>query len=364
MDKKTILIGADIVPTEVNAHLFEGGDARTLLGDELLEIFKSADFRIFNLEVPLSDIREPILKSGPNLAASEKCINGYKALSVNLLAVANNHTLDQGKRAFADTLRVLRENGIPYVGGGECEEEVKRPFVFELSGMKFGVINFCEHEFSWFSDYGIGANGFDPLYSLDEVAALKESCDYVIALYHGGREHYRYPSPELQRICRRIAEKGADLVICQHTHCVGARENWADCEIVYGQGNAIFTKENVGDDCWNTGMLIRLTVSSNGVSVDYIPTERTALGAKLSHDPSILRGFEERSAEISTPGFVKERYLKLVSENEEGVRMHFSYFAECLGESTKRAAAARNIINCAPHREMLVTYLTELHGLK
>ena len=363
MSKKSIIIGADIVPTAPNAHLFEAADTTALLGEELRDILASADYRIFNLEVPLSDIREPILKTGPNLSASAACVAGYKAMGIDLLCLANNHTLDQGKAAFADTVRVLDEAGIAHVGGGLTEEEVRAPHVFELGGVKFGVINFCEHEFSWFADYGIGANGFDPLYSLDEVSSLKEKCDYVIALYHGGREHYRYPSPELRRICRRIAEKGADLVICQHTHCVGAGEMWAGSEIIYGQGNMIFTKEGVAD-CWDTSFIVKLTVEDGKVRAKYIPIERTELGTKLSSDPSILGGFEERSREIKEEGFVEKKYLELVESLGETVRNHLSYFADAHIPFTKHGAGARNLINCAPHRELLVTYLTETHGLK
>ena len=366
MGKKTILIGADIVPTLSNIALFEAGDARSILTGGLYELFCETDYKIFNLECPLSDISEPILKSGPNLKASAASINGYKAMGIDLLCLANNHTLDQGKAAFADTLKVVSGAGISYVGGGLTEEEVRKPHTFELGGVKFGVINFCEHEFSWFDDYGIGANGFDPLYSLDEVSSLKSECDYVIALYHGGREHYRYPSPELQRICRRIAEKGADLVVCQHTHCVGAGERWAGSEIVYGQGNTVFTKVDGASvpDCWNTSVLIRLSVEGGRVTSELIPIERTECGAMISSDPSILAGYLERSEEIKAPGAVKDIYVKFVLENKQTAIEHFGFFASATDQGTRRGAACRNVINCAPHREMMVTYLTELHGLK
>lgn len=367
MSKKTILIGADIVPTKNNEAFFEAGEADKILTGGLYEVFMDADYKIFNLECPLSDISEPILKSGPNLMASRKAVRGYKAMGIDLLCLANNHTLDQGKAAFADTVANLKEQDISYIGGGLTYDEVHKPHIFTLGGVKFGVINFCEHEFSWFDDYGIGANGFDPLYSLDEVAELKAECDYVIALYHGGREHYRYPSPELQRVCRRIAEKGADLVVCQHTHCVGAGESYKGSEIIYGQGNAVFTKvgENPVHECWNTSLLIKLFVEDGKVTREFIPIERTDFGAALSFDSSILDGYLKRSEEIKAPGAVKKIYLDYVDrEFSETAIEHLGYFSEATVQGTRRGAACRNIINCAPHRELLVTYLTELHGLK
>ncbi len=57
-----ILIGADLVPTEKNIAEFKKGDAEFLVGSELLSILRDADFRIFNMEVPLTDKAAPIKK--------------------------------------------------------------------------------------------------------------------------------------------------------------------------------------------------------------------------------------------------------------------------------------------------------------
>jgi len=50
------------VPTKSNAKLFASGDAETLLGKELSNILAEADYRIFNLETPLTDGESPIAK--------------------------------------------------------------------------------------------------------------------------------------------------------------------------------------------------------------------------------------------------------------------------------------------------------------
>lgn len=74
-----IIIGADLVPTKSNIELFEKGDVNTLLGNDLVDIIHSADYRIFNLEVPLVNESSPIKKCGPNLIATTKCVSAYKA---------------------------------------------------------------------------------------------------------------------------------------------------------------------------------------------------------------------------------------------------------------------------------------------
>lgn len=100
---------------------------------------------------------------------------------------------------------------------------------------------------------------------------MKKQCDIAIVLYHGGKEHYRYPSPNLQRICRKIVDKGADLVICQHSHCIGCEEKWNSGVIVYGQGNFLF--DNSNSEFWKTGLLVVLDFDKTmkQTSVSYVP---------------------------------------------------------------------------------------------
>ena len=68
----SILIGADIVPTKSNYELFENADVNSLIGSELVDVLAGADFRIFNLEVPLADASTPIEKGGHNMIAPDR----------------------------------------------------------------------------------------------------------------------------------------------------------------------------------------------------------------------------------------------------------------------------------------------------
>lgn len=219
-----ILIGADCVPTKSNKEFFESGDAKTLLGEELNSILQNADYRIFNLEIPLTDREYPIPKCGPNLIAPTKCVAGYKAMNVDLMTLANNHILDQDQKGLESTCKTLDAVGIAYTGVEQTPEEATEPYIFECDGKRIGVYACAEHEFSIVTEYSAGANPVDLQETPDHIVALKAECDYVIVLYHGGKEQYRYPSPNLQKVCRKLVEKGADLVVCQHSHCIGCEE--------------------------------------------------------------------------------------------------------------------------------------------
>lgn len=367
----SIIIGADIVPVASNITYFEKGETCHLIGKELKEILVNTDYRIFNLEVPLTDVLSPIRKHGPVLAASSKSVIGLKALGIDLLTLANNHILDQGVGGLKSTIQILDNECIEHVGAGKNINEARKPYYFEVKGKRFGVYACAEHEFSIASEDKCGANPFDPLESLDHVEIMKESCDYAIVLYHGGKEHYRYPSPNLQKVCRKLVEKGADLVVCQHSHCIGCKEEYGQGTIIYGQGNFWF--DHCDNEYWKTSLLIEI---KDDISLKYIPIIKDDERVRLSSEKeskAIIEAFEHRSREIKKKGFVENNYKEF---SEKMKRDYVLYF---LGLSNnfvfraankisgyrlqnviinrtvqKRGLGIRNYIECEAHRELLL----------
>jgi len=366
-----IIIGADVVPTASNLDAFINGDSIGIVGEKATEWLDSADYRIYNLETPLCDNAAPIDKNGPHLMAPTAAIKGYKALKADLLSMANNHILDQGEQGVISTFKAVDEAGIARLGCG-CAEDAAKPYIIERDGEKIGIYSCAEHEFSIANKDRMGANPFEPLECPDRVAALKEKCDYVIVLYHGGREFYRYPLPQLQKNCRKLVEKGADLVICQHTHCVGCAEDYLNGKIIYGQGNFVFDRKS--DEYWNTSLLVKVDTKSK--AVEYLPLSKangTLKAAEGDEAAAIIAGFESRSDEIKDEDFVAARLKKEAKAND-------LYLARSLAGNTlfqkvlskvapkllkkmllKKAKRlkALNLIACESHREVLISALED-----
>ncbi|NLD47236.1 MAG: CapA family protein [Clostridiaceae bacterium] len=372
MAKLNILIGGDLVPTKSNFALVNTANTAELLGDDFLDILKQADFRVFNLEVPLSDREAPIRKCGPNLIAPTSTINGIKKIQTDLLTLANNHILDQGEQGLHSTIKVLQDNNIDYVGAGANLNEAAQPFIYESNGMRVGFYACAEHEFTIATKHSPGANPFDPLDSLDHISELKDKCQYVIVLYHGGKEHYRYPSPYLQKVCRRIIDKGADLVVCQHSHCIGAFENYNESTIVYGQGNFLFDYSE--SEFWQTSLLLNVILTDGSMSIEYIPIVKQGRGIRLAdkqHSEEILRDFYKRSDQILNENFIQQEYDKFAAEMLEGYLKAFhgnNLLFRVLNKlcrhklitklySDKSLTIIQNFVECEAHRELVLAGL-------
>lgn len=369
-----IIIGADLVPTKSNEELFASGNAEVLVGKELLELLSASDtYSVFNLETPLCDFTNPILKNGPNLSAPTSTISGYTALGVKLLTLANNHILDQGEQGLESTLHTLKINNIPYLGVGKDLEEAIKPYIFDFSNRKVGIYACVEHEFSVSTDKKMGANPFEPLETFEHIEVLKEKCDYVIVLYHGGKEHYRYPSPNLQKVCRKLVDKGADLVVCQHSHCVGCEEKYGNGTIVYGQGNFLFDHNE--SEFWQTSLLV--DISSN-FEITYIPLVKCGNKVRVANAEvaeEIMNGFSARSEEIKCSEFVSKEYARFAEDKIDNYLISFSTIRyksllfRVLNKLTgyrlgkyvvnkkykkHKLLALQNYIECEAHRELLL----------
>lgn len=364
-----ILIAGDLVPTQSNINLFNKADVNSLLGEDLLAIWKSADIRIFNLEVPLTDKENPIDKCGPNLIAPTSTIEGIKALDPTIITLANNHILDQGKEGLKSTKEILDKYEIPFMGIGDNLYKANKPYIIYRDKLKIGAYACAEYEFSIATESKPGANPFDPLQTLDDIRNLKAKCDYVIVLYHGGKEHYRYPSPYLKKVCRKIAEKGADIIICQHSHCIGCYEKYDNSTIIYGQGNFLFDYSD--SDYWKTSLLLNVKIDKE-LSIEFIPFVKENNGIRLATGHTkedILNAFEQRSQKILREGFIKEQYQKISLDNIESYLRNLSGCGKWVSRvdrylfkgklikkryNKQQLLAIQNYIECEAHRELLI----------
>lgn len=290
LETATILIGGDICPGPLTGGAFKSGQIQPVFYD-LMPFFEFADLRIVNVEAPLTEREGGILKTGPHLKVSPQCINGLVQLGVDVAGLGNNHIMDYGETGLMDTIRNCKANGIDVVGAGGNEIEAAGFIIREINGIRIAIAAFADHEWSIADAENPGAAAFDPIDFIRLKRKYVGTFDFLIVLLHMGNEHIPLPSPQLQKICRFLVEEGASLVICQHSHCIGAQESYLDGEIFYGQGNLVFDRANSVPATWLQGLLISVTFSKDSaMRTQIIPFEMDSVTGVLHQ----LRGKDER----------------------------------------------------------------------
>ena len=300
---KMLLLG-DVCPTEKNAELFRQKNIDALFGNAL-PVFENNDFTLVNLECALTDHDKKIDKYGPALKAPGETAEVLKRIGVDCCGLSNNHVFDFGKKGIRDTISALQYNGITYTGFGENYEASRKNLVIANGGQKIAIIAVCEHEYSYALDYRMGSRPYDEYDTMEDIREAKKDCDRVIVTYHGGKEFSRYPSPRLRKLCQAMVKNGADVVLCQHSHCIGCYENYNDAHILYGQGNFHFVKEHSFEG-WQTSLTVKYDTKTNEIT--FSPLKNTDVGVSIPNKEEadkIMSDFYARNEELQNGKWIE-----------------------------------------------------------
>lgn len=337
-----IVLGADLVPTAFSEPLFKKQETEKLFSD-VLPIMQNADRTIVNLECALTESNTPIQKFGPNLKAHPDCAKTLKLAGVTDVMLANNHVFDFGVDGLVDTVEALKKVGLPYAGVGNDDVESREIYYIEQEGKKIGIVNVVEHEYTYATPNRMGANPFDPFLTMQDVREAKKNSDYVIVIYHGGKEHCQYPSPRLRNLCQELVHNGASVVLCQHSHCIGCYEKFDGGHILYGQGNFHFAFEEPKTELWDTALLVELNIKDE-IDIQFYPLIADGYAVTLAKGEDydrIMSGFAKRNESLHSGEWKKgwhdfcvscapiyyERVYD-ISENSEERKKHL--LAHCL----------------------------------
>lgn len=320
-ESSRIVIAGDLFPTEQNVAYFKGGDVTSLFGDKICQLFSDADLTICNLEGALTDHKERCVKTGPIKVAPTNAIKAYKKLGIDLCLLANNHATDGGNQGLLDTMQALDEAGIEYIGAGKNAGAMVKSVVYEVGEMKIGIYNVSETMYNKPTDATAGAWLYDEYIVCNDVKTLKQQCDYLIVIYHGGIEKFQYPSPELRKRFHRMADNGANLIVTQHTHCIGTEEYYKDSYLLYGQGD--FLLKNFRPGLTDSGLILELTIQDGHVQIDkHLVKSVDNLFVRYDEHQD-FSDFEARSSKVNDENFINEQMNRFCHEE---LRLYLSAF--------------------------------------
>ena len=350
-----MLLCGDVAPTKMSMEGFEKCDLKAMFSDVLDEFAKEEKI-VVNLECAITETDGKIKKCGPWLKAPLVTAKALKMAGVTDCGISNNHIFDYGSQGMLDTMKALDEAGINWTGAGMNEQDARKNLFIETCGKKIAIVAVSEHEYCYALEDRMGARVFDPYETIEDIRSAKEVADYVVVMYHGAKEYCTVPSPRVRKLCQAMIRNGANLVMTQHSHCVGCHEQYMGGEIVYGMGNFCFVR--AADEgiplSFNTGMMLRLDVE-NDYAISFIPVTASETGIRLANEEekaNILAGFEEVSKSLHNGEWLKiwrefceslsDRYCNVLKhavvprENEDQIylfpgwsRQSFAHFLDC-----------------------------------
>lgn len=236
-----------------------GGDPFHLVASRLAR----ADLRIANLECVVATGGQAIDK--PWTFRAHPRVLAVLKRHVDVVSLANNHSGDFGRAAFAEMLGRLERAGLPYFGGGRDLRQAHRPLIIERKGLKIALL---AYDGMFPRAFEAGDNWPGVAWSQDEQVAYdirqaRLQADVVIPYMHWGQEHEPVANAQQRELARRMIDAGADAVVGTHPHVVQDTEVYRGKPIFYSLGNFVFDGFSSADN--NTGWLLWLDLSRRGV---------------------------------------------------------------------------------------------------
>ena len=209
--------------------------------EQVAPIISGADFAIGNLESPVWDFKKSRIGTFQFCAPME-AIDALSKAGFDLLCTANNHAMDQGLPALANTIQSIQAYGMKTTGTYRNAQERDSITMLEKNGVKIAILAYSKSvNRSWKNKQGMGVNMIDlPRMKQDMANARSQGADAVIFFLHFGTEYTHKANSSQKNIVKQLQAAGADAVIGHHPHVLQPMGTVADTFLyAYSLGNIV-----------------------------------------------------------------------------------------------------------------------------
>lgn len=194
--------------------------------EEVRSLTAEADLFLLNLECCVSERGEPWPAPGKPFffRAPPAAVETLRWMGVDAVTLANNHALDFGPQALADTLELLAEAGIAVAGAGTDEAAARTPPILRARGTSVGLVGVTDHP----ADFAAGARSPGVAYAdlvrgvpewlSETVLRLRAEVDLPLVLPHWGPNMTVGPLPYIREAASVLRGAGAALVAGHSAH--------------------------------------------------------------------------------------------------------------------------------------------------
>lgn len=242
-------------------------------------ITQSADFTYCNLEGQMCEgVNKNPAKSGSgvHLRSATNAVEALTSAKINVVSLANNHTMDFCADGLRESMDILDKAGIAHCGAGANRAEAHRAVILEKNGLRIAMLSytsvFVPSYVATEDSAGVAAvkinpnyipnpriftNPGSPMYCktsgepadvealVADIRSAKEQADIVLVAWHWGVAERLGIIAEYQRTLAHAAiDAGADGIIGNHAHMLLGIEFYRGKPIFHALGNFGFDKKH------------------------------------------------------------------------------------------------------------------------
>lgn len=177
------------------------------------------------------------------LCSDPKYFELLQYVGTDIVELTGDHFADRGAQAMRDTLKMYRDNGIPYYGGGVDTTEARKPVLMEVNGNKIAFMG-CNGKISYTfvkaTDSRPGAADCDYDFFTKQVQDVKAQGYMVIFTFQHEECYHSGPCYRHEEGFHAVADAGATIVSGSQAHYPHLMEFRGNTFIHFGLGNLFF----------------------------------------------------------------------------------------------------------------------------
>ena len=272
-DTLSVVLTGDILLDRGVRKAIEQHGVDHLFSDGVDSVFHAAQVVVGNLECPATEIESPVMKRFI-FRAEPVWLEALQRHGITHLNLANNHSIDQGRRGLIDTKENIVKAGMVPFGAGANMDEASEPVLLADQPRKVWLVpslRLALENYAYLTDMPcVSQEPMDSL--LHRVYRLRQqdSTAVIIVSLHWGAEHRLEPVPRQRMDAHMLIQAGADVLVCHHTHTLQTIEDYQGHRIYYSVGNFIFDQHKPLN---SKTCLVRLDITADSMGVTTIPVE-------------------------------------------------------------------------------------------
>jgi poly-gamma-glutamate capsule biosynthesis protein CapA/YwtB (metallophosphatase superfamily) len=248
---------------------------------------KAGDITIANLESPIASGGSEYTGKKFRFRAEPEVAAALKRSGINLVTLANNHSMDFGGQALVETMENLERAGIAWIGAGENLVEARKMALYSIKDKK---IAFLGYSLTQPVEFFAGRNrpgtapGIEKIF-VEDISRARQEADYVIVSFHWGTEGKSGVQSYQQAAARKAIDAGADVIIGHHPHVLRGIERYKSGIVFYSLGNFAFASKGRTAD---SGIMVRLHFSQGKREAELLPLD--VLHRRVGFQPQPVSG--------------------------------------------------------------------------
>ena len=241
-----IMVGDVLIHSSVYDDAYEDGKYNF---NKMLSLIKPItskyDLAFYNQESILGGTKLG-LSSYPAFNSPQEVGEAFTDIGFNLVSLANNHTLDLGKKGVVASTNYWKAKKNVFVSGSYNSLKDRNNIeVKEVNGIQYALLAYTTttNGITPKEDYYV--NVYSEKQVKKDIDKIKDKVDLILVSMHWGDEYSTEVTKEQEDIAIYLSNLGVDIIIGHHPHVLEPIDYIDNTLVIYSLGNFLSGQEDL-----------------------------------------------------------------------------------------------------------------------